>query len=150
MSFAIGLLTSCMEIPLQDLTMDPDADGNKTSTFKIYKVLEIDDVNVNGINIMPDFEDWFSTYRINLGYKDGKISTFQIDNGSIPFTDKYGYTLPEGVVDVYFDNSVQPNAVKRKDNGDILATFYKGIMVLNFTLDCKSVSYRYMFTGVNE
>lgn len=141
--------TSCYSVKLQDLTADPDYNGNRTSEFKIYRVLQIDDVNVSGIDIMEYF-DFFSTYRLSLTYKDGKISKMSIDNGDIPFSKKYGYVIPGGTVDVYFDNSVNPNCIRRSDNDDILATFNKGVLVLDFKLDCASVSYRYMFTGVKS
>lgn len=143
------LASSCYSVKLQDLTTDPDYDGNKTSTFRIFKVLQIDDVNVNGIDILPYF-DFFDTFRLTLTYKDGKISKMSMDNGEVPFSKKYGFTIPEGTVDVYFDNTVHPNAIRRVDNGETLATFNKGVLVMNFKLDCATVSYRYMFTGVTE
>ena len=154
--FRIGLIcilaafvTSCYSVHLQDVTADEDYDGNRTSTFRIYKVLQFDDVNVNGIDILPYF-DFFNSFSLSLTYKDGEISRMSMSNGDIPFSKKYGFDIPSGEVEVYFDGSVLPNAIRRSDNNEILATFNKGVLVMNFQLDCASVSYRYMFTGVTE
>lgn len=149
LAFVSVVAASCYSVGLQDLTADPDYDGNKTSTFRIFKVLQIDDVNVNGVNILPYF-DFFNTFRLSLTYKDGKISRLSMDNGDVPFARKYGFEIPSGTVDVYFDNTVHPNAIRRSDTKEILATFNKGVLVMNFRLDCATVSYRYMFTGVTE
>lgn len=73
-----------------------------------------------------------------------------MDNGDVPFSRKYGFEIPSQTVDVYFDNTVHPNAIRRTDSKEILATFNKGVLVMNFKLDCATVSYRYMFTGVTE
>ena len=51
LAFVSVVAASCYSVGLQDLTADPDYDGNKTSTFRIFKVLQIDDVNVNGVDI---------------------------------------------------------------------------------------------------
>ncbi len=147
--FLAAIVTSCYPVHLQDLTADGNYDGNKTSTFRIFKVLQIDDVNVNGIDILPYF-DFFDTFSLTLTYEEGKISHLTMSNGDIPFSKKYGFDIPSGEVDVYFDGSVFPNAIRRSDNNEILATFNKGVLVMDFQLDCASVSYRYMFTGVNE
>ena len=117
--------------------------------LSIFKVLQFDDVNVSGIDILPYF-DFFNTFRLTLTYKDGKISSMSMDNGDVPFSRKYGFEIPSQTVDVYFDNTVHPNAIRRTDSKEILATFNKGVLVMNFKLDCATVSYRYMFTGVTE
>ncbi len=144
-----AFVTSCYSIHLQDLTPDEKYEANKTSTFRIFQVLQFDDVNVNGINIQPYF-DFFDTFRLTITYEKGKISRLAMNNGDVPFSRKYGFEIPAGEVDVYFDNSVFPNAIRRVDDDEILATFNKGVLVMNFQLDCASVNYRYMFTGVTE
>lgn len=85
LSLVAVAVSSCYSVGLQDLTSDPDYDGNKTSTFRIFKVLQFDDVNVSGIDILPYF-DFFNTFRLTLTYKDGKISSMSMDNGDVPFS----------------------------------------------------------------
>lgn len=72
LSLVAVAVSSCYSVGLQDLTSDPDYDGNKTSTFRIFKVLQFDDVNVSGIDILPYF-DFFNTFRLTLnlqGWQD--------------------------------------------------------------------------------
>ena len=68
LSLVAVAVSSCYSVGLQDLTSDPDYDGNKTSTFRIFKVLQFDDVNVSGIDILPYFD--FQTYSNLQGWQD--------------------------------------------------------------------------------
>ncbi len=146
---ATVLLSGCVkELNLHDTTADPNYEPNKVSTYYLWRVMQIDDVNVNGIDIRPHF-DWFDTFSLELRRKDGKISGIKMVNGDIPHN-AYGFDLPTSEVECYFDNSVQPNAIRRKSDDQIIAVFRKGVICMEFGLDCKTVSYRYMFSGKND
>ncbi len=143
------LCTGCVKVlNLHDTTMDPNYEGDKTSTYYLWKALQIDDVNVNGIDIKPYF-DWFDTFELQIRRENGKICGIKMNNGSIPH-DKYGFNLPTEEVQCYFDNSVQPNAIRRTSDDQIVAVFRKGVICMEFQLDCQTVSYRFMFSGKND
>ena len=146
---AAALATGCVKtLNLHDTTMDEEYEPDKVSTFFLWKALQIDDVNVNGIDIKPYF-DWFDSFQLEIRRTDGKISGIKMNNGNIPH-DMYGLNLPTEEVECYFDNSVQPNAIRRKTDDQIVAVFRKGVICMEFNMDCKSVSYRFMFSGKNE
>ena len=143
------LCTGCVKVlTLHDTTMDPNYEGDKTSTYYLWKALQIDDVNVNGIDIKPYF-DWFDTFELQVRRENGKICGIKMNNGSIPH-DHYGFNLPTEEVQCYFDNSVQPNAIRRTSDDQIVAVFRKGVICMEFQLDCSTVSYRFMFSGKNN
>lgn len=143
------LCTGCVKVlTLHDTTMDPNYEGDKTSTYYLWKALQIDDVNVNGIDIKPYF-DWFDTFELQVRRENGKICGIKMNNGSIPH-DHYGFNLPTEEVECYFDNSVQPNAIRRASDDQIVAVFRKGVICMEFQLDCSTVSYRFMFSGKNN
>lgn len=146
LALATLLLSSCVQtLPLHDMTMDENFDMNKDVTFVLSQVLEIDDVNVNGIDILPHL-DFFKDFRVELKTTDGKISSILIDNGNVPFMP--GYQVPSGETPCYFDNTVIPNVIRLKDSGVAVASFSKGELVMVFGLDCKTVSYKYKFKAV--
>ena len=146
---AAALATGCVKtLNLHDTTMDEEYEPDKVSTFFLWKALQIDDVNVNGIDIKPYF-DWFDSFQLEIRRTDGKISGIKMNNGNIP-NDMYGFNLPTEEVECYFDNSVQPNAIRRKADDQIVAVFRKGVICMEFNMDCKTVSYRFMFSGKNE
>ena len=146
---AAALATGCVKtLNLHDTTMDEEYEPDKVSTFFLWKALQIDDVNVNGIDIKPYF-DWFDSFQLEIRRTDGKISGIKMNNGNIPH-DMYGFNLPTEEVECYFDNSVQPNAIRRKTDDQIVAVFRKGVICMEFNMDCKSVSYRFMYRGKNE
>lgn len=147
---AVAAMTcGCVQqIGLHDTVADPDYEPNAVSTYYLWRALQIDDVNVNGIDIKPYF-DWFDTFTLEIRRTDGKISGIKMNNGDIPH-DKYGFNLPTDEVECYFDNSVQPNAIRRKSDDQILAVFRKGVVCMEFKLDCQTVSYRFMFSGKND
>jgi len=149
-SAVIALLScSCVqEISLQDTTADPNYQADKVSTYYLWKVIEIDDVNVNGIDITDEF-DWFKTFSLQIRRKDGKIAGIKMNNGDIPHN-SYGFDLPTEEVACYFDSSVQPNVIRRTSDNAVVAVFRKGVICMEFSLDCNSISYRYMFSGLNE
>ena len=143
------LCTGCVQtLNLHDTTADPNYEPNKTSTYYLWKAMQIDDVNVNGIDIKPYF-DWFDTFELQIRRENGKIVGIKMNNGDIPHDD-YGFDLPTSEVECYFDNSVSPNAIRRKSDNQVLAVFRKGVVCMEFQLDCKTVSYRFMFSGVNN
>ena len=143
------LATGCVKtLNLHDTTMDSEYEADKVSTFYLWKALQIDDVNVNGIDIKPYF-DWFDSFQLEIRRTDGKISGIKMNNGNIPH-DMYGFNLPTEEVECYFDNSVQPNAIRRKSDNQIVAVFRKGVVCMEFKMDCKTVSYRFMFSGKNN
>lgn len=143
---ALSLFAGCFkDIELQDTTADSKYEADKTTEYGIWKVLQIDDVNVNGVDIKPYF-DWFDTFKLNLRREDGKICGISIDNGDIPH-DNYGFDLPTAEVRCYFDNSVRPNVIRRSSDDQVIATFRSGVICMDFSLDCPSVSYRFMFSG---
>ena len=146
---AAALATGCVKtLNLHDTTMDEEYEPDKVSTFYLWKALQIDDVNVNGIDIKPYF-DWFDSFQLEIRRTDGKISGIKMNNGNIPH-DMYGFNLPTEEVECYFDNSVQPNAIRRKADDQIVAVLRKGVICMEFNMDCKTVSYRFMFSGKNE
>ena len=146
---ALVLATGCVKtLNLHDTTMDSGYEADKVSTFYLWKVLQIDDVNVNGIDIKPYF-DWFDSFQLEIRRTDGKISGIKMNNGNIPH-DMYGFNLPTDEVECYFDNSVQPNAIRRASDNQIVAVFRKGVVCMEFQLDCQTVSYRFMFSGKNN
>lgn len=147
---AVALMScSCVkDITLQDTTADPNYEPNKVSTYYLWKALEIDDVNVNGIDISGEF-DWFKTFSLQIRRKDGKIAGIKMNNGDIPHN-SYGFDLPTEEVPCYFDASVQPNAIRRTSDDAIVAVFRKGVVCMEFQLDCSTISYRYMFSGLSE
>lgn len=145
LALAVFMLSSCVTLPLHDMTMDENFDMNKDVTYVLSQVLEIDDVNVNGIDVLP-YLDFFNDFKLELKTKDGKISAIKIDNGSVPFD--YGYTIPQGEVPCYFDNSVIPNVIRLKENDVAVASFVKGELVILFSLDCQTVSYKYKFKAL--
>ncbi len=146
---ATVILGGCVkDLNLHNTVADPDYEPNKVTKYYLWKALQIDDVNVNGIDIKPYF-DWFDTFELELRRTDGKISGIKMTNGSIPHN-KYGFDLPGSEVECYFDNSVQPNAIRRKSDGQVLAVFRKGVICMEFGLDCQTVSYRYMFSGKKD
>lgn len=145
---AMSLLAGCVQnIELQDTTADSNYEADKTTTYGIWQVLQMDDVNVSGIDIKPYF-DWFDSFKLVLRRADGKICGISFDNGNIPHN-KYGFDLPTSEVPCFFDNSVRPNVIRRTSDGQVIAFFQKGIICMDFTLDCSSVSYRFMFSGAD-
>ena len=82
---AAALATGCVKtLNLHDTTMDEEYEPDKVSTFFLWKALQIDDVNVNGIDIKPYF-DWFDMLRTR------KI--FNVSNGRV--VDMLGFTPQE-------------------------------------------------------
>lgn len=142
------MLAGCVKnIELQDTTADSNYEADKTTVYGIWQVLQIDDVNVGGIDIKPYF-DWFDTFKLTLRRENGKICGISIDNGNVPHN-KYGFDLPTSEVACYFDNSVRPNVIRRASDDQVIAVFRKGVICMDFTLDCSSVSYRFMFSGAD-
>lgn len=149
MILAAALCTGCVQtLNLHDTAADPNYEPNKTSHYYLWKALQIDDVNVNGIDIKPYF-DWFDTFELQIRRENGKICGIKMNNGNIPH-DKYGFNLPTDEVECYFDNSVSPNAIRRTSDNQIVAVFRKGVICMEFQLDCQTVSYRFMFSGINN
>lgn len=123
--------------------------GNYEINYGLNKVLEIDPVNVSGIDVRPYF-DFFDNYRMKLSVEDSKISYVEFEMGDVPFS-AYGFTLPTGKTACYFDNSVLPN-VLRLQNGSsrsatdpVIATLNKGEFFVEFQLDYQDITYRYYF-----
>ena len=73
---------SCKEVSNQ---MDPDYPADYDVNYALREVLEIDPVNVNGIDVMPYF-DFFNDFRFVIHYRDGKISSCEMSNGDVPFS----------------------------------------------------------------
>ena len=61
---AAALACGCVKtLNLHDTTMDSEYEPDKVSTYYLWKALQIDDVNVNGIDIKPYF-DWFDSFQL--------------------------------------------------------------------------------------
>ena len=134
---------SCKEVSNQ---MDPDYPADYDVNYALREVLEIDPVNVNGIDVMPYFE-FFNDFRFVIHYKDGKISSCEISNGSIPFS-PYSFDVPEGEVECYFDTERVPNAIRLTSTDQIVACYTSGEFYIPFKLDCQDIDYEYYFKAV--
>lgn len=146
----IMAISGCVEVSTEwKADLHP---GNYEINYGLNKVLEIDPVNVSGIDVKPYF-DFFDSYRMNLSVVDGKISGVEFETGDVPFS-AYGFTLPKGKTACYFDNTVLPNVLRlqngatRTKSDPVIATLYKGEFYVEFKLDFKDISYRYYFKTI--
>jgi len=146
----IATVSSCVSV-----STDWKADlhpGDYEINYGLNKVLEIDPVNVSGIDVKPYFE-FFDSYRMKLYVTDGSISAVEFNPGEIPFT-AYGFDLPTGKTECYFDSTVLPNVLRIKSgatksaNDKVFATLLKGEFYVEFNLDYKDITYRYYFKTV--
>lgn len=128
--------------------------GTYEINYGLSKVVEIDPVNVSGIDVMPYF-DFFDGYRMKLSIVDGKISNVEFIAGDVPFS-AYEFPVPSGKAACYFDNSTLPNVIRLQNGGTpspsdpVVATLYKGEFYVEFHLDFEDISYRYYFKSIEE
>lgn len=144
-AFSLFLAQSCEEVSNQ---MDPDYPSDYDIDYALREVLEIDPVNVNGIDVMPYF-DFFDNFRFTIHYRGGKIASVEIVNGDVPFS-PYSFSFPEGEVECYFDTERLPNAIRMTSTDEVIAYYSTGEFYIPFQLDCKDISYEYYFREVVE
>lgn len=139
---------ACQEVYMTDRQMKDDSiDSNYEFTYGIREFIEYDAKNPGGVNLLPFF-DFFKTFSLKIYVEKGKIAYLEIDNGELPCSE-YSFTLPEGKVACYYDETAVPHALKL-ENGDVIAVFQDGEFVLNFVLDYSKISYKMTFTTVDS
>lgn len=143
---AAGLLlaASCQPVSTE---MDPDYPSDYDISYALGKVLEKDPVNVTGIDVCPYF-DFFKTFRFTIHVKGGKMSSFTIENGDVPF---YPFNCVEGEeIECRFDGESSPNVLRIKETDEVIAIFDRGECYLPFQLDCEQLNYEYRFREIAE
>lgn len=126
--------------------MSDNYPGDYDINYALFRVLQYDDVNVNGIDLIDKF-DFFDSFRLALHYTDGKISGVTFTNGDIPFS-PFGYDVPGGKVDAYLNTEVLPNELRLVDGDKRIADYVNGEFSITYTLDCAAVEYKYTFKSV--
>lgn len=126
------------------------ADVDYPSTYDIHyalkKVMEYDPVNINGIDVFPHF-DFFTSWLITIHVVEGKMTSFELSTGDVPFA-THAFPIPSGKVDCYYDTESIPNALRIKDSDQAVAYFRSGQLYIPFVLDCEEISYEYTFKEV--
>ncbi len=125
---------------------DPDYPSDYDINYELREVLEIDPVNINGIDVYPYF-DFFKTLRFTIHVRDGKMSTLEFTNGDIPFA-PHSFNIPAGEVECWFDTSSSPNALRLKSDDSVVAYLKKGELYMPFKLDCQEIDYEYRFKEI--
>ena len=125
---------------------DPDYPSDYDINYELREVLEIDPVNVKGIDVYPYF-DFFKTFRFTIHVRDGKMSTVSIENGNMPFS-PFSFDTASGEMECYFDSQSSPNALRLKSNGEVIGYFKTGEFYIPFQLDCDQLSYEYRFKEI--
>jgi len=138
-------LSGCVKIygDKEHFIIDKNYNGTFDYTFTLQKVLEKDPVNVNGIDIVDELEG-YESLALKVYYVDEKITALEFTEGSVPYT-AYGFNLPQGKVDCYFDTKCYPNAVKLKSDNSVIAYYKLGQFFFQFQLDCSEITYEYWF-----
>ncbi len=130
------------EIPHEGEDVDP-----LTVNYQLDKVLQCDPVNTDGTDITNKLDFFSSPARISVSISPTK-TLFTFENGElIPF-----YPFAEELqspVECELDTAVVPNELRRKDTGEVLATFENDGFVISFHLDSKSLTYKYKFKSIN-
>lgn len=125
---------------------DPNYDDNATIEWRLREVLQYDPININGINLVDEF-DFFGSFGFKLYREDGKFTAFECNNGNIPFS-PFTFTVPSGKVDCYLATEVSPYELRLKGSDQVVAYFKNGEFYIPFQLDCVELSYQYKFGEV--
>lgn len=142
---SLSMMWSCKEVSNQ---MDPDYPADYDVNYALREVLEVDPVNVNGIDVCPYF-DFFDSFRFTIHYREGRIASCEVTNGDIPFS-PFSFAVPEGEVECYFDTERLPNAIRLKSTDEVIAYYSTGEFHMSFQLDCKDITYEYYFKEIAE
>lgn len=122
---------------------DKDYSRDGAYTYDLLKVLQIDPINPDGINIVSKL-NFLSTYKMTLFYENGTLVAAQFDKGDCPFS-PVRFDIPEGKFEVYFDDSSSPYVMREKATDKILATFIRGQFYMPFQLDSANINYEFWF-----
>lgn len=154
---SFALLSGCEEkqtlpyIPVEEPEDSTPATGEDadplTVNYELDKVLQCDPVNTNGTDI-TDKLDFFAT-RARMSVSISPTGTrFTFENGEqipfYPFAEEF-----QSPIDCELDTAVVPNELRRKDTGEVLATFENDGFVISFHLDSQHITYKYKFKSVN-
>ena len=131
------------EQSLRDNGMDTDYDF----TYGLREFMQFSPKNPMGINLMS-YYDFFDTFRLKIYVVKGQISALEITNGDIP-CNQFGFALPAGKVDCYYDETAVPHAIRLK-TGETIAVMKGGELEFPFVLDCQDLSYRMRFTTLDS
>jgi len=126
---------------------DKDYSRNGAYSYDLFKALQIDPINPNGINVVSKIK-FLSTYKMTLYYDNGKLVAAEFDKGDCPFS-PIRFDIPEGKFEVYFDDSSSPYVMREKATDKVLATFTKGQFYMPFQLDSANIRYEYWFKAAN-
>lgn len=138
-------ISACVEVygDKEHYVVDKEHNGTFHHTFVLQKVLEKDPVNVNGLDILNELEG-YESLSLKVYYVDDKITALEFTEGEVPYT-AYGFAIPEGKVDCYFDTNCFPNAVRLKSDDSVIAYYKLGQFFFPYQLDCSDISYEYWF-----
>lgn len=142
---SIFAFTSCED---KSDKMDDDYPADYDINYALREVLEKDPVNINGIDVY-DYFDFFTSYRLTIHVRDGKMSSIEFDNGDVPFS-TYSFPIPTGEVECYYNTEVSPNTIRLKSDDSVVVYFGNGELYIPFQLDCKDITYEYRFKEITE
>ncbi len=135
------MMSSCEEqYHRGDLIEKP---GDYDINYTLKTVMEYDPVNINGIDVYKHF-DFFSSLTFVLHITDGQITSFEFNNGDVPFS-AFGFEVPSGKTDCWFDSESIPNALRIKGSDDAIAYYRNGELYIPFQLDCETINYEFKF-----
>ena len=143
---AVSFLMSFISCESVSTIADPNYDDNATIEWKLRQVMQVDPININGINLVDEF-DFFSTFGFKLYREDGKFTALEFNNGEVPF-DPFTFNMPQGKVACYLATEVVPHELRLKETDDVVAYFKNGEFYIPFQLDCVELSYQYKFGEV--
>lgn len=143
-AFILILILSCDKQISND--MSKDGLQNYEINYKLRQVMQYDPMNINGIDISKKL-DFFSTLKLTLYYKEGKLTNLSYDNGNIPFSPFNFETEPKFEVQCEIDYDISPNELRIKDTDKVVAYYKNGEFIMPFILDCDLLSYKYTFTN---
>lgn len=140
----ITILTPDVQVaPNEQSLRDNGMDTDYEFTYGLREFMQYSPKNPKGTNLIPYF-DFFGGFALKIYVEEGKIAHLEITNGDIP-CNQFGFTLPAGKVDCFYDETAVPHALKLS-TGETIAVFQDGEFVFPFVLDCEDLSYKMTFT----
>ena len=142
-------LSSCVKVDHSDEYMLPSeiVAPDVVYNLALYHVYEYDPLNTAGIDIVDEL-DFFKSFRFRIYNQDNKVCAVEIVS-DLPFS-PYGFPIPQGKYDAYFNTTSVPYTIRLKDDDRIVATYLAGEYCVKWQLGSEEISYMLNFKKAND
>lgn len=143
------MLSSCVDVDHTDEYMQPAETVAPDAIYNLapFHVYEYDPLNAAGIDLVDEL-DFFNSYRFRIYHEDNKVAAVEIVS-ELPFS-TYGFPIPEGKHEAYFNTSSVPYSIRLKEDDKVVATWLNGEYCIKWQLGCEEVSYKINFKKSND